>query len=200
MKKALVSAIAVLVFWGFVLPAVAGGPLSGRKILMIIAPEDFQDHEYGVARKAFEEAGAAVVAASTRKGTAKGMEGAKVQVAKTLAEVKSVDFEAVVFIGGPGSTVFWDDPAAHAIAREAAAKKKVLGAICLAPVALARAGVLKGKNATVWPDSADDLKKMGARYVSKAVVTDGRIVTGNGPDAAAAFAGAIVGLLRQGLP
>ena len=67
---------------------------------------------------------------------------------------------------------------------------KVVAAICLAPVVLARAGILKGKKATYFnsPVSFREMKAGGAVLVDKAVVTDGRIVTANGPAAAAEFA------------
>jgi protease I len=174
----------------------AGGPLSGKKILMIIAPRNFQDIEYSAAKTTFENAGASITLASNKKGTAKGMSGTMVPVSNGLGDVKASDYDAVVFIGGPGSTVFWDDPKAQAIAREAVFSRKVLAAICLAPVTLARAGVLGGKNCTVWPDAQGKLKEKGCRYVDRPVVTDGKIVTGNGPDAAQAFARAVVAALR----
>ncbi len=182
----------------FVSPALSAGPLSGKKVALVIAPRNFQDREYDAVKKALDAAGASVTVASSQKGAARGMDGAEVLVTRLLKEVKASDFDAVVFIGGPGVIVLWGDSAAQALARDAAAKKKPLGAICLAPVILARAGVLKGKACTVWPDAkaVGELKKNGGRYADKPVVTDGLVVTGNGPDAAPAFAQALVSLMK----
>lgn len=72
---------------------------------------------------------------------------------------------------------------------------KVLGAICIAPVILANAKVLEGKNATVFPDGADVLKQNGANYIDVNVIVDGKIITGNGPEAAEDFGRALVKLL-----
>jgi protease I len=71
---------------------------------------------------------------------------------------------------------------------------KVVAAICLAPVVLARAGILKGKKATYFnsPVSFREMRAGGAVLVDKAVVTDSRIVTANGPAAAAEFADAFI--------
>ena len=69
---------------------------------------------------------------------------------------------------------------------------EVLGAICLAPAILARAGVLKDKAATAYESALPDLKKGGARVSDKAVVVDGKLVTGNGPKAAEEFAEKLV--------
>jgi protease I len=70
------------------------------------------------------------------------------------------------------------------------ASAKVVAAICLAPVVLARAGILKGKKATFFnsPISLGEMKAGGAVLVDKAVVTDSRIITANGPAAAKEFA------------
>jgi protease I len=72
-----------------------------------------------------------------------------------------------------------------------------VAAICLAPVVLARAGILKGKKATYFnsPVSFREMKAGGAVLVDKAVVADSRIVTANGPAAATEFAGAFIGTL-----
>ena len=55
------------------------------------------------------------------------------------------DYDAVIFVGGPGSSEYWDDPKAHSIAEETVAADKIPGAICIA--SLAKSGVLKGKKA-----------------------------------------------------
>ena len=86
---------------------------------------------------------------------------------------------------------------AHKIIQEAVAKHKILAAICVAPVILARAGVLKGKKATVWSSLLDkswakELKEAGCRVEEKRIVTDGKIVTADGPAVAKEFAEAII--------
>ena len=77
------------------------------------------------------------------------------------------------------------------------ASAKVVAAICLAPVVLARAGILKGKKVTCFysPASSREMKAGGAVLVDKAVVSDGRIVTANGPEAAAEFADTFIRIL-----
>ena len=44
--------------------------MAHRKILMIIAHEGFQQVEYGIPKKTFEQAGFAVVTASNKPGIA----------------------------------------------------------------------------------------------------------------------------------
>jgi protease I len=63
---------------------------------------------------------------------------------------------------------------------------KTIGAICLAPVILAEAGVLDGRNATAIPSVAERLIDGGAKYVYEDV-RDGNIVTGCAPHASRSF-------------
>ena len=83
-------------------------------------------------------------------------------------------------------------------------KQKILAAICIAPAILAKAGVLEGKNATVWSSVLDKgpikiLEENGANYVEKDVVVDGNIITANGPQAASEFGRKIVEILKEGM-
>ncbi|MCX8082471.1 MAG: DJ-1/PfpI family protein [bacterium] len=164
-------------------------------VLLIIAQNGFRDEEYFKPKQVLESAGYKVVTASMQKGTARGKLGSTVHVDIGLAEVNVNDYAGVVFVGGPGSADYFTDKTALQLAKDAYEKGKVVGAICIAPGILARAGVLKGKKATVYPSELESLKSAGAICVDKPVVSDGKIVTANGPDAAEEFGKEIVKLL-----
>ncbi len=117
------------------------------KILIIIAPEGFQDQEYGDPKAVFETAGHTVVTASTVQ-EATGKFGSIARVDVLLKDVAPGDYDAVVFVGGPGTPVYFEDPTAHAIAGAFYAAGKLTCAICAAPGILAYAGLLKGKRVT----------------------------------------------------
>ncbi|RLA85880.1 MAG: DJ-1 family protein [Deltaproteobacteria bacterium] len=170
---------------------------QGRRVLMVIAPEGFRDEELQIPKGEFEKAGYEVVIASSTLGTARGMLGAKVKPQVLLKDVKVEDYDAVIFVGGVGAQYYFNHPEALRIAREAASQEKVLGAICLAPGILARAGVLKGKRATVWRSEAKTLKEKGAIYTGQQVEVDGKVITGNGPTAAPLFASKILEALGK---
>ena len=165
------------------------------KIAMIIAKDGFRDEEYLQPKDVFVKSNFEVDTYSSSTGTAKGMLGATVKVEKTIDQLKVDEYDAVIFVGGVGSAEYWDNPLAHRIAQEAIKQNKLLAAICIAPVTLAKAGVLKGKNATVFPSEAGQLKKYGANYTAKDVEVDGKIVTASGPSAAKQFAETIKNLL-----
>jgi len=118
-----------------------------------------------------------------------------------LRDLKVADYDAILFIGGPGAANYMDDETCHQIAREAVKADRVLGAICIASAILAKAGVLDGKKATVWSSPLDRstvkiLEENGAIFQKDSVVVDGKIVTGNGPGAAKEFGEKIVEILN----
>ena len=158
--------------------------------LLIIAHEGFQDHEYEGTREGLEDAGYTIVVASTEVGTCSGKYGATEEATVKLSDVDVSEYDKVAFIGGPGAAALMDDADAHRVARDTVSLGKKLGAICIAPAILARAGVLKGKKATVWDSGGEQaglLESEGALYTGKDVTVDGDIVTANGPLAAEEF-------------
>ncbi|MDD3726452.1 MAG: DJ-1/PfpI family protein [Candidatus Ratteibacteria bacterium] len=164
-------------------------------VLLIIAQNGFRDEEYFKPKAIIEDAGYKVVTASQQAGIAKGKLGGVAHADIGLADVKVDDYEGIIFIGGPGAADYFIDKRALNLAKDAYEKGKVVGAICIAPGILARAGVLRNKRATVYPSELDTLKNEGAICVNKPVVVDGRIVTANGPEAAENFGKEIVKLL-----
>ncbi|MBW2994942.1 DJ-1/PfpI family protein [Candidatus Woesearchaeota archaeon] len=162
------------------------------KILMIVAPEGFRDEECFVPKKVFEENKAEVTIASKDVKEAKGKLGGKIKVDMDISDAEVNDYDAIVFIGGPGAAAYFEDDIAQAIAKEAYDSGKVVAAICIAPSILANAGILKGKKATVYPSEEENLKDKGAEYTGESLTIDGKIITANGPDAAEDFAKEIV--------
>lgn len=161
---------------------------------MIIPPERFRDEELFDTRAVLQSAGHSVTVASTRVGQCSGSRGGHMH-AEALGPQRAADYDAVVFVGGGGSKLLWHDEDALRLAREAADCEKVLGAICLAPVILGNAGVLRGHDATVAGTEARTIEACGANYVGPGVVVDRRIVTANGPKSSTLFGQRIVELL-----
>ncbi|MBW2997137.1 DJ-1/PfpI family protein [Candidatus Woesearchaeota archaeon] len=168
---------------------------SGKKILMIIAPDGFRDEEFLEPKQVFESANAEVTVASKGVKVAKGKLGATADVDIDISEVDALNYDAVVFIGGPGTPVYFNDPAAQKIAKDAYSADKVVAAICIAPSILANSGVLKEHKATCFESESENVNKKSAGYTGDLVTVDGKVVTGNGPEAATKFAQEIVKLL-----
>ncbi len=167
------------------------------RVLMVIAPRDFRDEELFDTRAGLERAGHTCVIASSAARTCSGTRGRRARATQAIDQVDTAEFDVVVFVGGPGAAVFFDDPAALEIARTMHRQHKVVAAICIAPTVLARAGVLRGKRATAFESEIGDLRAVGATYMGPGVVVDGSIVTASGPDRAVAFGKAIARLLQS---
>lgn len=167
-----------------------------KNAVMVISHEGFRDEELLDTKKSLEENGIGVKIASTQTSQATGKLGARVVPDMLFSDIKMRDFDAIIFVGGPGSTRYWDDPLAHKLLKEAVASDKVSAGICAASATLARAGILKGKAATVFPGDAQELIKNGAQYTAKPVERDGKIITADGPASASAFGEEIARALK----
>ncbi len=170
--------------------------VEGKSVLMVIAPENFRDEEFLEPRGVFETLKMEVTVASKGVKTAKGAMGASVEIDKDISAVDVDEYDAIVFIGGPGASVYFDDSTVLAIAKDAYEKGKIIGAICIAPSILANAGVLEGKKATCFDSESSNLETQGAEYTGSDVEVDGKIITANGPASARKFGAAVAEALK----
>jgi len=162
---------------------------------MVIAPRDFRDEEFFETKKVLEDAGNKVTVVNSTGQPSKSMFGKIVNPDKNFYEVNPKDFDAIVFVGGSGSSVYFDNNQALTLAKEFNKSGKVVSAICIAPSILANAGILDGKKATAFPSERDNINAVGT-YTGKAVEVDGKIITASGPQAAKDFGKKIVEALR----
>ncbi len=156
-------------------------------VLMVVAKDVFRDEEFTGPMIALEDAGIRVKVASTEPGEAYGKLGTRIIVEQGLDEIDPDEYDAIIFVGGSGASVFFDDPLAHKIARTLYEDGKIVAAICIAPSTLAHAGLLEGKKVTAFETQEQDLVAHGATYTGNPVEVDGNIVTANGPAAATVF-------------
>ncbi|PAV10452.1 hypothetical protein ASJ81_13375 [Methanosarcina spelaei] len=171
-----------------------------KKILLIIAQEQFRDEECFVPKQLFEAAGVKVTVAAESTKTAKGMLGGTIKPDVAISDARIEDYDAIVISGGSDSREYlWNNKTLQALIKEADALKKVISAICISPVVLARAGILKGKESTVFksPDTLRELKEHGAVYLNQDVVVSGRVITGRDPASADMFGKAVLETLKK---
>src|SRR4029077_5623780 len=99
-------------------------------------------------------------------------------------------------IGGPGALEHLANKTVLKLMKEATKLHIPRGAICISPRILAEDGLLQGVRATGWNEDhklPDIFTKHGVQAeLDRPVVTDGRVVTANGPRAARQFGEAIV--------
>ncbi len=167
------------------------------KILMIIAQNGFRDEELLVPKQILEHAGHNVKVASITRGKATGSKGTSLQPDLAVYEANPAFFDCVVIVGGPGSPALAEN--GEVIDFVLGMSKKLVAAICLGPMTLAQAGILKDKKATIFPDRSAItlLRQSGGVYKTGSVVVDGNIVTADGPQSAEQFGTTIVKMLGE---
>jgi protease I len=167
---------------------------AGKKILMVIPHTQFRDEEFFEPKKILEDLGATVVVASTSVRTCYGVKGGVVQAQISIAEAKADEFDALVICGGVSvPEFFWNDKKLAELAVAASAAGKVVAAISLSTVVLAKAKLLAGRQATVYflPQAIQELKAGGATYVSEPLIVQDNLILAEGPEESGRFGQAI---------
>lgn len=141
-------------------------------------------------------AGIEVVSAGLKPGIVRASRGVQLVPDLTLDVALQDEYDMVVLPGGmPGATHLKDDVRIIELLKKMAAADRYTAAICAAPMVLAEAGVLNGRQATSYPgflDAVPDVKPS-----SSAVVQDGKVLTSRGPGTAMDFALALVEILTS---
>lgn len=170
-----------------------------KQILFFIAEEGFRDEEYFEPKQVLEDAGHICDAVSTNNEMAMGSQGATVMPTTSLDVVNIDDYNAIVLVGGPGARNMGEDFRVKSLVIDAFNKNKLIGAICIAPTILAKYGLIKERDATVFPSGIDELKSAGVNYKEENVIVDSNetpvLITADGPNSAIEFGEKIKKLL-----
>lgn len=168
-------------------PVQPGTP--ARTVLIFLPQQLFSGEEFEPALAQLTRAGLQTRVASFGPGVASSMDQVLVNTDLALRDANVADYAGLVLIGGSGAALYWDDSLVQAKCREFVDNGKVVAAIGIAPITLARAGVLKGRKAAVFHDryAVSWLKQAGARFSFDGLVTDHNIITAAGDDQARAF-------------
>ncbi|HSD36021.1 MAG TPA: DJ-1/PfpI family protein [Rhodocyclaceae bacterium] len=183
-KHLVLSTFAVLTL---VAPTYAAG---APRVLLVIAPRNYLESEYENTRRALQEANIQIEVASAHTEAATGYSYGTVRPDLDIDQADARRYDAVAVIGGYGARDhLWDHAGLQTLLKAVYAQNHVVAALCAAPPVLARAGLLKGLPAVMWPDRSwiAELEAGGARYVDEPIVFANRILTGRDPRAAAAF-------------
>jgi protease I len=156
-------------------------------VLMVIAPEGFRDEEYFLVREELEKAGNKVSVASENDVATSSVDKKEVVADVLIEEADVADYDAIVFSGGPGANVYFENEKVLEMCYQTVEQGKILAAICVAPGILARAGVLAGKKATSFESEIPSLDEAGAITSDSHVVVDGQIITADGPEVSREF-------------
>jgi len=192
---------------------------SNKKVLVIVAPENFYTDEFFYPEIELGRAGIGFDIASTKTGFINGVYFDSTKVINndsttgyvsvknaiytelTLDKVVIKNYAAVIIIGGSGTiTHLWQNEELKKIIQDFKKANKYICGICAGSVVLAKSGVLKGITATTYPDVnlSKELENNGAIYIDEKVIIDKKhkIITSNGPMGAQDFGKAIVDCLK----
>ena len=163
-------------------------------VLVCIAP-GFEDIEAVTPIDVLRRAGCEVTVAGLLDGPITSSRGLTICPDCPLDDVADREFDAVVLPGGmPGAAHLRDDARVQDILKRHAAQERVTAAICAAPIALQRAGLLVNRSVTSHPSVEGDLTD-AAEYSQSRVVVDGHVITSRGPGTALEFAFQLVAVL-----
>lgn len=167
--------------------------LHDRKIALL-ATDGFEDFELLQPLEAVRGAGATVVIVSDNEEMITGKNGARVEVDKTVDEVRAEDYHGLLL---PGGVINPDRLRMNDIAVGFVwnffNQHKPVAAICHAPWLLIEAGVVKGRRMTSWPSLRTDIINAGGEWVDKEVVVDQGLITSRSPKDLSAFTREMIG-------
>lgn len=103
--------------------------------------------------------------------------GYRVEAHLAFKDVNPADYQAVVVPGGRAPEYIRNDADFQRIIRHFFAEQAPVAQICHAPLALAAAGVLKGRTVSGYPALVPDIEGAGATFVDGAAVVDGHMVS-----------------------
>ncbi len=158
--------------------------------VLVPLAEGFEEIEAVSIIDVLRRAGVEVTTAYLFNPEVNGANGITILANNSINDVRSSDFDMIVLPGGiPGATNLRDDERVQRLLKEFDEQNKNIAAICAAPIALEKAGVLKEKF-TCYPSYETEIKS--SSFSEDRVVKSGNILTSRGPGTALCFALEIV--------
>ncbi len=137
-----------------------------------------------------------LVASLNNKALVKGANGITIETDLEVKDVIVDEIDMIILPGGwDGTYALADDENIQRLLKEMDAEGKNIAAICAAPFALNKAGVLK-QNFTCYPSVEEQIREDGYQGDKTMVVEDGNVMTSRGPATAICFALQIVKKLK----
>ncbi len=157
-------------------------------MLYMFLAEGFEETECVATADMLRRGGVECSLCSLDGRTVKGAHGISVEADTTLSEMGESDITGIILPGGmPGTINLENNAKLSEFIDKNYSDGKLTAAICAAPTILLHKGILKGKNATVYPSFKDEMISGGVHYCDVTAVTDGNIITASGPHAAIDF-------------
>ncbi|WP_125152084.1 DJ-1 family glyoxalase III [Clostridium rectalis] len=156
------------------------------KNILVILAEGFEEIEAFTVVDILRRANLICETCSLKDEFVSGTHNIKVKCDVSIDDIDKNDYSAVILPGGmPGAINLRDDNRVISLLDDFYKSKKFIGAICAAPIVLAKANIISNLNITSYPGFEREL--IGANYLEKDVVQDKFIITSRGPATAMEF-------------
>ncbi|MEM7821638.1 MAG: DJ-1/PfpI family protein [Candidatus Aenigmatarchaeota archaeon] len=157
--------------------------------VIVVLAEGFEEIEAITVVDVLRRAGIEVDMVGIVGTMVSGSHGIRVMADKRFGEIKTEGYDGIILPGGdPGYKNLAKTSKILEIIKKMYSEGKIVAAICAAPYVLAKAGILEGKKATIYPGMESELQYPRGEKV----VVDGNVITSQGPGTAMEFALAIV--------
>jgi len=167
-----------------------------RQRVLVFVEQVYEDLELWYPKLRLIEAGMEVVVAGPEKIVYAGKNGYPCKADRTLDEVKSEEFDALVIPGGFAPDKLRRLPRVLELVREFDKAGKPIAMICHAGWVPISAKILKGRKVTGVSAIKDDLENAGATFLDQAVVVDGHIISSRTPADLPDFCRAILAAMK----
>lgn len=117
-----------------------------------------------------------------------------------FSEVDPAGYVALVVPGGRAPEYIRNDADCRRIIQHFFKEEKPVAQLCHAPLALAAAGVLKGRKTAAYPALEPDVRAAGAEYVDSEAVVDGVMVSARAWPDHSAWMREFIDILRAKAP
>ncbi len=155
------------------------------KVAIILA-EGFEEVEAVAPIDVLRRAGVEVIVTGLTKDPVVSARNLKILPDATIDEINPEELDMVILPGGAGGVEkLKQDPRVEKLVKAMQEKKKVIGAICAAPTALAKFSIIEGKKVTLYPSLVEEIGS--AQFLNEPVVEDDNIITSQGPGTALEF-------------
>ncbi len=151
---------------------------------IIVLANGFEDSEAIITQDVLKRAGIDVTLAGLGNKIIESSRGIKIITDELFSEELAKKYDALILPGGGrGYKNLTNSSSVNNSIHYFDKNKKLIAAICAAPIVLANAGILDNVKATVYPG----LEKKIPRPRNDNVVVDGHIITSRGPGTAFLF-------------
>ncbi len=171
---------------------------NSKKALFILPEKDFDNYEFVNTRDILIDNDFDIALASTTIGEIIDDKNVVYESKYDIRDVDIDDYQIIILVGGNGTKLILDNQDIHNLLKDAYNNNKYIAAICYGPVVLARAGILKGHTAVVYPNPKHikELQDSGALIGDSGVSVSKNIITAANPRDTIKFAETILGILK----